>query len=198
MGRPYHLTLWKGRAFEHFDFKKLLLIADWTGLCWSAFLLPVYFYNRKSVNFGLNLDFLDFVISFLLALSPWSSIKISFQPTLQPFLVISQSSPETGLKLPSNHLWKNSIRTMGNRALGDSLHTMACFSTEIGREIVAFPLEDCIHIMVDIAQVVYDSLATRSSHRCNIMSYFLTTFSSSHKISVICLKNSKGKLYYLI
>ena len=87
---------------------------------------------------------------------------------------------------------------MGNRALGDSLYTMACFSTEIGREIVAFPLEDYIHIMVDIAQVVYDSLATRSSHRCNIMGYFLTTFSSSHKISVICLKNSKGKLYYLI
>ena len=125
-------------------------------------------------------------------------INFSFKLTLQPLFVVSQSSPKKGLKLPSIHLCKNSTKTRGDRALGDSLHIMACFSTGTGLESVAYPLEDCIHIKVDIAQVVSDHLATRSSRLCNIMSYFLTTFSSSHKTFVICLRSSKGKLYYLI
>ena len=125
-------------------------------------------------------------------------IKIS-SPLIQgTFFVVSQRSPTMVLKLLSIRLCKNSTGTKGNRASGDSLHIMACFSIRIGLQSVAYPSKDCNHITVDIVQREPDRLPTRSSRRCIIMGCYLLTFSSSHKSFVICQMSSKEKLYYLI
>ena len=122
---------------------------------------------------------------------------IGFQPN-EEFLVASQPCPTMALEPLCIRLCKNSTTTKDNRALGDSLHIMACSRTGISLQSVAYPSKDCIHIMVDIVQGGLDRLATRSFRRCSITSYYLKTFSTSLETSMICLMSSKGKLYCLI